>query len=124
MMMTINEKYKRMVNTFAAEEDMLDFIKERMRFICNYVERVTAMEYSLPLLRARFEGEDLIYRIENLDRQRRTAHEMAISAVKQLNRLCVSEGLEKFFSGNENDRYEIADFCGVVVNELFEGRTR
>lgn len=120
----LKRNYEVLVGQFKDDEEMLDFIKERMQYICNYVEKVTMMEYSIPLLRARFEGQDLIDKIENLDKQRRIAHEMAISAVKQMNRLCVAEGVEKLFNGNEEDRYEIADFCGMVVNTLFEGRTR
>ena len=120
----IKRKYEELVARFKDDDEMLEFIKERMQYICRYVESVTAMEYSMPLLRARFEGQELREKIENLDRNRRISHEAAISAVKQLNRLCVSEGVEKLYSGDEENRYEIGDFCGEVVNTLFEGRTR
>ena len=120
----LKEKYSALVAVLSVDEEMLEFVSERMAHLCNYVDRVVQMEYSIPLLRARYEGQDLIDKIENLDRARRSAHELAIAAVRQLNRLCVAEGVEKLFSGDESDRYQIADFCGLVVNELFEGRTR
>ena len=120
----LKRNYEVLVGKFKDDEEMLDFIKERMQKICNYVDKVTMMEYTIPLLYARYEDEELRDKIENLDRQRRIAHEMAIAAVKQINRLCVSEEVEKLFTGNEDDRYEIGDFCGYVVNTLFEGRTR
>lgn len=120
----LKTNYENLVAALREDEEMLEFIKERMSHICNYVDKVTMMEYSIPLLNARYDGQNLRDKIENLDRQRRIAHEMAIAATKQLNRLCVAEGINKLFDGDEDDRYQIADFCGLVVNTLFEGRTR
>lgn len=118
------QNYELLISKFRDDEDMLDFIKERMQKICGYVESVTAMEYSIPIIRARYEGQDLIDKIQKFDNNRHIAHEAAIASVKQLNRLCVSEGVSKLFDGDETDRYQIADFCMLVVNTLFEGRTR
>jgi len=120
----LKQNYEKLVSALKDDDDTLEFIKERMDHICNYVDKVTMMEYTIPILNARFEGQDLRDKIENLDSQRRIAHEMAISAVKQLNRICVANSIDKLYTGDEDNRYEIADFCGLVVTTLFEDRTR
>lgn len=78
--------------------------------------------YSIPIVRARYEGQNLIDRIEALDRNRRIAHERAIMGVQRLNRYSRMFGLPTFFDGDENDRYAMADFYGIVAKTMFEGR--
>ena len=108
----------------AERDDDLDFVIDEMKNIIKYVSVVENMESQLPILRFRFEGEAYISRVENLDKTRRAAHETAIGAVSALNRLCKSYGLEPFYIGDEQNRYQVADFCGNVVNELFVERDR
>lgn len=103
-------------------DDMLDIISSDLRSACNYVESVYNMEYSIPIVRMRYEGQDMIDHIEALDSGRRHAHERAMMGVKRLNRFSRMFNLPDFYVGDENDRNAVGDFCMVLVKELFDGR--
>lgn len=103
-------------------DDMLDIISSDLRSACNYVEAVCNMEYSIPIVRMRYEGQDMIDHIEALDSGRRHAHERAIMGVKRLNRFSRMFNLQDFYVGDEDDRNAVGDFCMVLVKELFDGR--
>ena len=54
------------------------------------------MEYRIPILRHRLEPEAYRNAVMNLDNNRRMAHDTAIGACRQLNRMSKAAGLEPF----------------------------
>lgn len=62
--------------------------------------------------------------ISEYDEKRHTAHEIAISSVNVLNRLAVMRGIAMVFTGNIEDRHQVADFCIELANSLFKDRRR
>ena len=118
----VKEKFRALVAACKEDADMLDIISSDMLALSSYVDAVYMMEISIPIILARYEGEEVRDRIQELDRRRRMKHERAITAVKRLNRFAEMEQVNLIFSGDTSDRYAIADFCQACVNEFFSGR--
>ena len=113
-----------LVNAYSKDEDALELIETIMSNLNNYVSAVYAMEVQIQTLRFRLEGDEYREAVTNMDRRRRIAHEAAIAACSMLNRLAGLEGVEPLYSGNLEDRNEVAEFCIAIVDELFHGRSR
>ena len=120
--MGIKEKYQALVHA-CSNDDMLDIIINDMKSLEHYVNAVYNMEITIPLVLARYEGQDVRDRVEELDKNRNIAHERAILAVKRLNRFSGILGTSALFDGDVDDRYQVADFCFYVVSEVFQNRT-
>ena len=110
-----------LVNSYNDDEDALDLIETNMNNLNGYVSAVYAMEVQIQTLRFRLDGEDYREAVTNLDKRRRNAHEAAIAACSILNRLA---GVDPLYSGDLEDRNEVAEFCIAIVDELFHGRSR
>lgn len=119
--MTKTELYKTMLENAKDDEDkeLMEFIVDQIEVFRKYVNSVVEMEIRIPLERFRMETEDLQRFIERLDTNRRNIHERAIDSCRILNRLCDTMGLEAFYPGDLEDRYQVADFCLEIVSELF-----
>lgn len=103
--------------------EALDFLLSRLMAFPQYVNSVIRMEIQTPIYRSRYEGDTLRYYLEKLDKDRRAAHEKAIMSCNQLNRLCQSLDLPPFADIDTSDRCQVADFAGVFVSEVYNGRS-
>ena len=104
-----------------AVED-LEALNDAMTSFRDYVNRVDAGEQQIRLAAVRFEGEEYRELITQYDRRRHDQHEMAIANVRLVNRLAEIYGVTPLFSGNDQERLEVADFCLDVVVKLFQNR--
>ena len=107
-------------------EKVTSMIELNMEHLVDYVKAVYMMEVTMQLQRARL-GEDsreYAEKLAELDHKRRSHHECAIAAVSVVNRMCGIYGVESIFDGNLDDRYEVADFCGNLVDEIFGSRDK
>lgn len=118
----IKEQITKLAHSWKGDTDALDIIKSDLQACGDYIQAVYSMEYSIPIIRARYEGDEVRYRITMLDTNRHAAHDRAIMGVKRLNRFSSVKGLAIFYKGDPDDRYQVADFCKEIVNELFDGR--
>lgn len=101
------------------DEMSCSFLTRAFTAFPEYANVVIRQQTMIPIWNARYEGQDLRDRVSEIDRQRHNAHEAAISSANMLNRMCAKNGLEPFFDGNTADRYEVADFVGDYVNEVY-----
>ena len=104
-----------------AVED-LEALNDAMTSFRDYVNRVDAGEQQIRLAAVRFEGEEDREMITQYDRRRHDQHEMAIANVRLVNRLAEIYGVTPLFTGNDQERLEVADFCLDVVVKLFQNR--
>lgn len=107
------------------DSEMLDFIETRVNSFVNYVAHVNFMETRIQRLGIEgITGEQWRNAVQSLDENRRSKHEVAMSAVNQLNRLATASGLPLFYDGPVDDmhRNEIGDLCQTVVGEYFNDR--
>ncbi len=108
---------------------LVDFVAERLNAFTNYFNSVynnVIMSEMSTRLRdsGRITQEEFERRLVNSDKTRRYAHETAIDACHQLNRLCDSCNVPKFCPDTD-DRYVIADFIGEFVSEIYqEGQSK
>ncbi len=106
---------------FDSKDEGLEFVGKMMEAFPEYVNTVVTYQTQIPIVRMRYEGEDLMERIMAIDRQRHNAHESAISSVNILNRVCEKMGLEPFTAVDTTNRTAVADFVGQFVNETYNG---
>lgn len=118
------ERFELLVKAAGNDEDILTLIEDSMNTLSSYVSAVYAMEVQIQTLRFRLEGAEYRDAVMELDKRRRSAHEAAIASCSVLNRVASILGTEVMYTGNLDDRYEVADFCIAIVEELFHGRTK
>lgn len=101
------------------KDKALEFLGSRLESFPDYANVVIREQVMTPIWRAKFDGQEFRDHVQDLDRQRRSAHDSAIMSVNILNRMSQSMGLEPFADIDTNDRYAVADFVGQYVNELY-----
>lgn len=105
-----------------AKEDLTTVSKAFDAFR-NYVDTVDIGEVRVKTARFRYEGEDLRAIITTYDKSRRIAHEAAIAQCSVINRIAKFYGVEKIFTGDLDDRLQVADFCLETVCKIFQNRS-
>lgn len=114
------DKIKNLINACKDDPDMLEFLGDQFDTFGDYVNAVARMEYKIPILRAtKDDVADFQNAVQELDKMRRVYHNSAINACNILNRFSAKLGLEPFYEGSTDDRYQVADFAGRFVNELY-----
>lgn len=88
----------------------------------DYISAVANMENSINVARFRLDGEDYRDLIVNLDKSRSRKHNVVISSVKVLNKLCFMHDLDKIYKGDVESRIEIAEFAKDYIDELWKER--
>lgn len=106
---------------YDAQQDSRDFARACESFH-EYVLNVDMSETQIRLAYARFEGAELRDRVSHYDSMRRAYHERAIANTSLVNNMARFYGIEKIFLGDNADRYEVADFCLQITNEIFLNR--
>lgn len=122
----MKNEFVELINAIKANPDEddrtsdLNFADYCMMQFKEYVNTVYVYNYRMPIIYAMYEGEGLRNMVTRLDINRKMAHDSAIAACKQLNRLCSNfYHTTVFCPENTDDRYNIANFCAQVVVEIF-----
>ena len=108
------------------KDEALDGLEKALTSMVGYVNEVVNQQILLPLYQYRYEGEDLRDKTMELDGRRRSAHDKCIAYLHFLDNLYEKLGLARFTDIDTSDRYEVADFAGRFVSELYlngTGRT-
>lgn len=106
-------------------DDAYDTLERIFMAFVDYANCVIRMQVMVPIWRNRYEGEDLRDKIQEIDCTRRIYHEAAISSLVKLNRLCKMHGLPAYSDTNTSDLYEVADFVGTWISEVYsDGQSR
>lgn len=119
------ERMGNLMEVCKADADDLDFIESRVNKLVDYVQYVSFMETRIQRLSIEgITGEEWRDKVQALDENRRSKHEVAMSAVTQLNRLAKAEGLDPFYDGpvDHEHRNDVGDLCQAVCSEYFNGR--
>ena len=104
-----------------ARED-LDTVEKAMQAFHNYVNTVVDGEMKLLIQGSSLEGQEYRDAITQYDGDRHSAHEKAIGDAKLVNRLAAREGLPPFFTGDDAQRHQVADFCLELDQYFFQNR--
>lgn len=107
-----------------ANSDDLELIEDVVRSCTQYVSDVDVGEAQIKRFYATLEGDELRDRVMAVDKRRRAHHEEAIINCKMINRLASSYGIDNIFTGNAEDRLQVADFCLDVTVSIFESRRK
>lgn len=105
---------------FGSDEENISFLEDRFDSFRTYVNAVASMEYKIPILRFRLEGDEFRDAVMELDRYRKVCHDDVISTCSFFNRVSANLGLQPFYEGNIEDRHQVAEFAGDFVNELYQ----
>lgn len=120
------ERIRDLMNAVKDEPEDLEFIESRVQAFTDYVSYVTWMETRIQRLNIEgIRGQEWRDQVQDLDESRRSRHDVAIGAVRQLNRMCEHEGITLLYDGEIDDlhRTAIGDLIGDIVKEYFDGRT-
>lgn len=106
------------------DTEVVEFLEERFKYFVNYFNTVYEMVISAEanhrfLDMGKISIEEYQDRMMRLDSSRRSAHEVAIAACKQINRQCDAVNLPHICPDTD-DRYLIADFVGSFVYNIYE----
>lgn len=102
--------------------DDLEALDDAMTSFREYVNKVDAGEQQIKLAAVRFEGDEYREMVSRYDRNRHNQHEEAIANTRLVNRLAELYGTALLFTGDDQDRLQIADFCLDIVVQLFQNR--
>lgn len=118
------EKINEFIRTISESKDRecFNLMDDLISSASDYVRRVNVLEIGLMVGKYNKEGAEYREYIEKLDKQRSNAHNALITNVKIINRLCKNNDLASIYSGNEEDRIQVAEFAQNVVEELFSTR--
>ena len=106
----------------ADSADDLEALNDAMTSFREYVNRVDIGEQQIMLAAVRFEGEEYREMLSRYDRNRHNQHETAIANVRLVNRLAEIYEVSHLFTGDDQDRLAVADFCLDVVVKIFQNR--
>lgn len=115
----MKREFLSLVEAVKDDQELLEFVGVKMNAFLDYVDAVVNMEVMQPIIYARYEGQDIRDRIQELDSKRRSKHEVAIAAAAQITRLSEKYHVTPMFNGDVEDRYQVADFCMEMVSEFF-----
>ena len=97
-------------------------LNDAMTSFREYVMKVDMGEQQIRLASVKFEGDEYREMLTRYDRTRHDAHETAIANVRLVNRLAELYGVGPLFTGNDQNRLEVADFALDVVVQIFQNR--
>lgn len=100
-------------------EEAYDLMADSLNSMPNYVNSVVNEQIMMPIISARYDGQDYRDAVMKLDSTRRMCHDNAIIGINMMNRLCENLNLEPFAEVDTTDRHAVADFVGKTVNELY-----
>ena len=114
------DKIKSKADTDSQED--LEALSDAMTSFREYVNKVDAGEQQILLAAVRFEGDEYREMVSRYDRNRHNAHEDAIANVRLVNRLATMYDSEPLFTGDDQERLQVADFCLDVTVQIFQNR--
>lgn len=105
---------------FDDKDDAYDTIGHCMESFINYQNSVIHMSIMQPIIYAKYDGQEIRDRVQDMDSRRRIAHESAISNANILNRICDMYDVDHIVNVDTSDRHAVADFIGDFCNEMYE----
>jgi len=116
------QRLSKLISHYSNDTVVLGLIESAVKACSRYVVAVNDLELYLLMNSSSTEGQEYRDTVSSLDRNRSFAHNSLISDVTAMNRLCVKAGIDTVFTGNVDNRIEVAEFAKDLVAEIFESR--
>lgn len=120
----LNSRAFQLLSEKTKSTEDFEIIEDVVTSCANYVSDVDIGETQIRRFYATLEGDELREKVMAVDHRRRSHHEEAIINCKMINRLAAANGIEDVFTGNVEDRLQVADFCLDVVVDIFQKRQK
>ena len=117
--------YREKINGFirvisgTEDSDCFKIMEELINIASGYISRVNVLEIGLSMGRYDKESTEYTKYMEKFDKMKNDAHNILISNIKVINRLCKKNNLPLIYEGNEERKIEVSEFAQKVVDELF-----
>lgn len=85
------EKINKLIESWKDDKEVLDIIQADVLALGEYTQAVYYMEFSVAIIKAKYEGEEVRDALGKNDQSRHDAHERAIMGVKTSEQICVNE---------------------------------
>lgn len=112
-------QYNQLVQAYSNVAGMPEVIDQKVAALSDYTRHVAWMERKAPIWRLEYDPRGFAEEWSRQDTIRSQKHERAISATKKLVDLAVAKGLSPMFTGDINDRGDVAEFAGVFGEQLY-----
>lgn len=130
--LTALERFDLIVKIISSDEIACSLIDKLLNAAERYFCKVFEMESRLKIARLRLDGEELRDLTENMDKNRRYAHEALIADLHIFNRYILKEFAGEvpvggIFSKSPeaiHDRYAVADWAGDLLTSVYQNRKR
>ena len=106
------------------DKDVLEIVKEMLSHFKDYVNLVTEQDHLGTVLKYTIELEEYRDLFQRLDNRRHSVHNVIINDITIVNRLCIKQGLGKFYTGDITNRVAIGNFVGMYVYDGFKNRRK
>lgn len=103
-------------------EDDLEALRKAALNFFNYVTKVNTAEIEVQFSKVFLTGEDRGTKVEEVGRDRRTAHEAAIASAAQVNRMAAFYGVGPIYEGDLKQRLQVAQMCIEATDVIFANR--
>lgn len=109
-------------------EEELDYLLFKINGFARYVSMKAGVSVAETKIKLKycdekgyiFDREGYQKSYMELDERIRFAHNRIIASIKSLNKMYSDYGLEPIFTGNVNDRYEVAEMACNIIFELYK----
>lgn len=122
----VEELYEKIKEAFVDEEEeeqelYVDYIQGVLKNCSEYATFVAQQEQRIQVARFRMEPNDYREFVQNIDYNRRLAHNCLMKGVDKLNNWCAKFGVAKIaYEVDPKDRESYGTFALRVVNEYFK----
>lgn len=120
----VEELYEKIKEAFVGEEEQelyVDYIQGVLKNCSEYATLVAQQEQRIQVARFRMEPNDYREFVQNIDYNRRLAHNCLMKGVDKLNNWCAKFGVAKIaYEVDLEDRESYGAFALRVVNEYFK----
>jgi hypothetical protein len=118
----LRQKISNLLEKLPVED--ITILEEMLNNCGEYIEKVNRMGNAWTVVRYRMDTNNFQEYYSSIDKSRTSIHNDLIIKVKMINRLCKIHSVESIFTGNTDERIEVAEFAMEVVTENFTLRKK
>ena len=108
--------------SFVSDPELAEAVIDAVNSCAEYVAGVVDMEIKTTLAAKRYEGNDYQEAVMIYDADRSRKHNAAIANIKMMNRIAEAAGMSPIYTGDPDNRIQIAEFCIELTTDMFMNR--
>ena len=115
------EAFGRLISS-VSDAELAEAVIDAVNSCAEYVAGVIDMEIKTTLAAKRYEGNEYREAVMTYDADRSRKHNTAIANIKMMNRIAKAAGIGSIYTGDPDNRIQIAEFCMELTTDIFKNR--